>query len=241
MKTYFEYKPTVELRSLIDCYWYFCPTCEVASNPHKVIPDNRVDILFVENDHKKEVLFSGPMSKPLMATDRKIFGIRLKPEFTFGLFETPLSDFKDTCTNLELFFHDEEILSQIYQENDSLKFKIKALDQYFLNRLPKIKKDSDARIIKTTSMLELGYSLNQFKELTSISEQHIRRLFKKHVGISPKKYEKISRFQRAKKYLKSKMETNWADIAVHNNYYDQSHFIADCKELTNSTPVEYFI
>jgi AraC-like DNA-binding protein len=240
VKTYIEKAPTLELTNLIDCYWFADNQNRDPGSNHKVIPDNRVDILFIENLDKREIRFSGPMSKSFIAPSRKIFGVRFRPEYLFGLFNIPLDQFTDTSFGLDSFFNEERILRNLFDSCHNFDEFKKKCNQYFIEKLPVLSREWDRRIIETTNRLEAGYSLREVKESIGISDQHMRRLFKKHIGISPKKYEKISRFQNVKKNIMDSTETDWAEVAAQGKYFDQSHFISDCKELTNSTPSQYF-
>lgn len=240
MKAYLENSPLSELSSLIDCYWSADGQNRVPSQNHKVIPDNRVDILFIEISGKKEIRFSGPMSKSFIAPSRKTFGVRFRPQYLFGLFNIPLEEFTDKSFELDSFFNEEQMLKNLIDSCDNFDEFKKKCNQYFIEKLPVLSREWDKRVIETTNRLEAGYSLREVKESIGVSEQHIRRLFKKHIGISPKKYEKISRFQSVRKYIESSNETDWAKVAVQGKYFDQSHFISDCRELTDSTPSQYF-
>lgn len=70
--------------------------------------------------------------------------------------------------------------------------------------------------------------------------KQFERTFSKYVGINPKKFASIIRFQNVIQ-INSKDKRNLSQIAVDNGYYDQSHFIHDFKSLTGLTPKAFFI
>ena len=69
-----------------------------------------------------------------------------------------------------------------------------------------------------------------------VSERHLRRLFRETVGVSPKTFARLSRFQRALHAARSDDGARWAGIATAAGYYDQAHLIADFRALTGATP-----
>ena len=92
---------------------------------------------------------------------------------------------------------------------------------------------------------ELGYS-----------QRHVLSLFQRWVGLSPKQYGRIRRFQQmltsvarstapsddpAALELRAAppAEPDWAELALQHGYYDQSHLVRDFKEFAGLTPRGY--
>lgn len=72
-----------------------------------------------------------------------------------------------------------------------------------------------------------------------VSERHLRRIFREAVGLSPKAFFKLTRFERALKAAMNGGDSNWSAIATHAGYYDQAHMIADFRSITGATPREF--
>ena len=70
----------------------------------------------------------------------------------------------------------------------------------------------------------------------SISERQLERRFRATVGIPPKLYIRIMRFQAALRLMRQKQFNKLSDIAFELEYADQSHFIRDIKEFSGYTP-----
>jgi AraC-like DNA-binding protein len=69
-----------------------------------------------------------------------------------------------------------------------------------------------------------------------VSERHLRRIFRATVGVSPKAFSKLARFQRAIHAARTAEPTNWASIATLAGYYDQAHLIAEFRAIAGATP-----
>ena len=69
--------------------------------------------------------------------------------------------------------------------------------------------------------------------------KQFERTFSKYVGVNPKKFASIIRFQNVIQ-MKSKHKKSMSQIAFDNGYYDQSHFLHDFKSLTGLTPKDFF-
>jgi AraC-like DNA-binding protein len=72
----------------------------------------------------------------------------------------------------------------------------------------------------------------------NLSPRRLERHFLTHVGMSPKLFSRIVRFDRAVRNLGARGTTSWADFAVAHGYADQAHFINDFRELAGVTPGE---
>ena len=73
-----------------------------------------------------------------------------------------------------------------------------------------------------------------------ISERQIRRIFNNWIGINPKTFCKIVRFQNTINTKRLPQEINWINLALESGYYDQTHFINEFKELSGITPEKFF-
>jgi AraC-like DNA-binding protein len=70
--------------------------------------------------------------------------------------------------------------------------------------------------------------------------KQFERTFSKYVGINPKKYASIVRFQNVIQMKRKHDNSSMFQLAFDNGYYDQSHFIHDFKSLTGLTPKAFF-
>ena len=70
-----------------------------------------------------------------------------------------------------------------------------------------------------------------------LSRRRFIEVFTADVGITPKRFSRIVRFQRVLALARAN-KPDWAALAIAAGYFDQSHLINECRELTGMSPVE---
>ncbi|GAB3276547.1 hypothetical protein GCM10027347_50130 [Larkinella harenae] len=86
--------------------------------------------------------------------------------------------------------------------------------------------------------MEQYWSVQQLLKQHSVSERQLERLFKRSVGVSPKTYLRLTRFEQALHRLKG-MVVDSLDIVCDLGYSDHSHFIREFKEFSGFTPKQF--
>ena len=73
-------------------------------------------------------------------------------------------------------------------------------------------------------------------QAAGVSRQYLTRVFRDAVGVSPKTFGRLARFQAALARTSGTRESDWARVALELGYADQSHMIAEFREFTSLTP-----
>ncbi len=68
-----------------------------------------------------------------------------------------------------------------------------------------------------------------------VSREHLIRRFREQVGLTPKAFANILRFDRALK-LARRAGARWAEVAVDCGYYDQAHLVRDFQRYAGRAP-----
>jgi AraC-like DNA-binding protein len=113
------------------------------------------------------------------------------------------------------------------------------LQQLLQNPTP-VKMDE---VIKACQLIEESNGSKTMIDLcqeTGMSKSSIERHFLEKVGVSPKMYSRIIRFNSAYQTIQSGKYQNWQDVVYQYNFYDQAHFIKDFKSFFNRTPAEVY-
>jgi AraC-like DNA-binding protein len=74
---------------------------------------------------------------------------------------------------------------------------------------------------------------------SGFTRQHLARKFRQSLGVGPKLFCRLVRFQNALTRVLSSPPDDWAAAAVDLGYYDQAHLIAEFKEFTGHTPTGF--
>ena len=114
---------------------------------------------------------------------------------------------------------------------------VKWTEKYLCSKI--INLNLDKRIIYATKYIGENVCNPDLSLLTNklnISSKTLNRLFKEYTGITPKKYIKLTRFNNTISALKNSDIENFTKASFQYGYFDQSHFIKDCKEFCCDTP-----
>jgi AraC-like DNA-binding protein len=82
-------------------------------------------------------------------------------------------------------------------------------------------------------------SISRVTEASGLSAARLIEHFKRDVGLTPKRYCSILRFQRALRHAHQGRAVDWTGVALDCGYYDQAHFIHDFRRFSGVTPSAY--
>jgi AraC-like DNA-binding protein len=78
-------------------------------------------------------------------------------------------------------------------------------------------------------------------DCTGLSTRQFERRFIQQVGMRPKLFARIARFEAVLDTKARSATKSWTDVAHEFGYYDQMHMIHDFGEFTDKTPTEILI
>ncbi len=84
-----------------------------------------------------------------------------------------------------------------------------------------------------------GVEVNEIARQVQLSHRRFIELFTEQVGMTPKRYSRVRRFQRALRLAATHGSPVWAQVALDCGYFDQAHLCRDWVELTGLSPVEF--
>lgn len=89
--------------------------------------------------------------------------------------------------------------------------------------------------------ISAGNSLDKIQSELNLSERSLERIFKADIGISPKLFFRINRFQTSLSYIRQQSFKSLAEVAYNHLYADQSHYIREFKEFAGTTPKQFLL
>lgn len=164
-----------------------------------------------------------------------------RPHGVKSFFNFPITELLNENLSLKDLINNEviELEDKLFNAPNN-KQRIAHLENFLIGRL--IYNNEFERIEQAIKMIE--NSKGQIKAQNIAYEvclgiKQFERTFSKYVGINPKKFASIVRFQNVIQ-MNGKDKRSLSQLAVDNGYYDQSHFIHDFKSLTGLTPKVFF-
>lgn len=254
------YIPKFPLNQFVECFIYhegFQPTHSV----DRFLPDGNVELI-IDLDHKPKFIYdndslkeiqsvchvwaSGVRTEPISihsGKDSAMLIVAFKRGMAYPFFPFPMNEIVDCVVDADLIWGSDfaDLREQIAANKDSdEKFQIV---EDFLNRefiaklvLNPCVEYALRQIIHQPDQI----SLSKLSDKIGYSQKHFIKLFKNQVGITPKSYLKIMRFQKAINEIEKFSKADWTLISNDCGFYDQAHFINDFKLFAGFTPEEYF-
>jgi AraC-like DNA-binding protein len=69
-----------------------------------------------------------------------------------------------------------------------------------------------------------------------VSRKHLNQWFQRQVGLAPKQYAGVARFQQLVARLTRTPGADWSELAQSCGYYDQAHLVHDCRTYSGLAP-----
>ncbi len=194
------------------------------------------------------VWVSGVRTEPICipsGRDSRMMIINFKKGGAHAFYPIPLNELTDFVLDADLLFGSGiGELRQMLLEAPTVDHMFLCVENY-MNRLIRRKLNREVKDICVEFMInQLVHNPSQITldELCSrigYSQKHLIELFKSRVGVTPKSYMRILRFQQVINEIESLGDIDWQQISFTCGYFDQSHFIRDFKSFSGFTPSVY--
>lgn len=246
---YREHPPQRLLKGYIECFWVMTSPSLGKSEPqdHRVLPDCCSDIIFdftgVRNRSPSYVV--GTMTRPVLFTTGgpvDLLGIRFKPGGLRPFLNVPLGECTDLAADLECFWGPagSELWSQLVELKDSVA-RIALIETHLLKKYGWCM-GLDPYVQHCVRVIESQRGQVTSKELergTGLSARQIERKFNRDIGVGPKVFSRIVRFQEIIRCARLADHPDWSDIAFEHGYADQSHLVRESKEFSGLSPSSF--
>lgn len=247
------YKPCKLLQPYVRYYWVF-----KSNQPMNTFtfPIGCTQIIF----HKQNLLYIpelGTTQNELTISGQVNFSSHLYAEGNIEMIVVvfhphTMSIFLDTPTSL--FYNQEvsgydienqslnELATRVFECEDNT-LCINHIEEWLLSRIKGISSHAIYKSQRIDTTIKQIYvtpqiSVTDLSSIACLSKKQFEREFQSHVGINPREYTRIVRFQKALAQMQYQPNgTNQAQIAYASGYADQSHLIREFKRLCGYTPM----
>lgn len=86
--------------------------------------------------------------------------------------------------------------------------------------------------------LARGARVTEVATAAGLTSRRLQALFHEQVGVAPKLFARLCRFQRALGDLDRAATLDWPELALATGYFDQSHLIREFRAIAGCAPVE---
>jgi AraC-like DNA-binding protein len=81
--------------------------------------------------------------------------------------------------------------------------------------------------------------IDSLAELSGLSARQFQRRFTSQIGLSPKLYARTVRFDAALTAHRRDPARPWTEIVHEAGYFDQAHFVRECRALVSASPSQF--
>ncbi|MGM0842865.1 MAG: AraC family transcriptional regulator [Bacillota bacterium] len=243
---YLEYTPNHALSPYVACYWSLDYHASDTQETHRVLPDGCIDIIvdLTASSPSKGAFITGLMTRfetMNFTNEQHFFGIRLFSNHAQRFLHYPVQEFINEHVYLEEIWGIAGLLfTQEIQEARGNLERREIVETKLVHLLKILGTHRSPDIIQTSlQYIFLDHGMNSIQTLAkkvSYSERTIRRVFRDELGISPKEFSRIIRFQSILKELHSVHNPRLMEVALNYGYYDQAHFSNEFKQFYGLAP-----
>jgi len=192
------------------------------------------------------VVLYGQTVQPMVVSTKGTYRIVvavLQPDALEYLFGIPANHLTDTCLDLSLLNVGKDFsLAERMLNAGTEEKRVQIMEDFIFKLILEKKPQPRTEIRRAISLI---HEANGNKKITDIarelriSERTLMRQFELRVGVAPKVYSSIWKFQSAVERLQQGNFDSLSGLAYELGYADQSHFNRWFKLFTVETPVQH--
>lgn len=249
--------PTFPLAQFVENIWYV-----ESSDPdyprEKILPDGAIELIIDLDSRPKKIFdsetsdnfrycrkawISGERTQYLVigTENAAMIGIRFRPGGAYPFFNFPISELSEAVTDLDLIWGG--IVSDIRDQLLELKSpdeRILTLESFLLRQTKRTLEPNRAISYAVSSLQSPQFlAIRDLANAIGITQKHLITQFERIVGLRPKSFARVCKFQRVVNLIEQQREIDWTRIANDCGYYDQAHFIKEFQAFSGLNPSSY--
>jgi AraC-like DNA-binding protein len=254
---YRDYRPGPPLSGFIDCLWALSDAPE--HSRERIVPTGTIELVvnLAEDEFSigtspttgdafrrfRGAIVSGCYGTPFEIDTRvhaAVMGVHFKPGGAAGFLGIPPGDLADSHVALEdLWGYQAVELRERLCAASSPRDRFRILERALRVRLARGRNPRGAVKQALITLDQPGVEVGRVTRDLDLSRRRFIEIFTEDVGMTPKRYVKVRRFQRALALATASSSPRWAALALECGYFDQAHLCRDWAELTGVSPSEF--
>jgi AraC-like DNA-binding protein len=176
------------------------------------------------------------------AQQASIMGVHFRPGGAFPFFREPAGELLDSMVSLDLLWARAatDLRDRILEARNH-ETRLRILERILMEQLAKPLERHGAVAFALREFAAAPY-LRTVADVTGqigLSSRRFIDVFRDEVGLTPKVYCRIQRFQRALRHAQERRTVEWAAVALDCGYFDQAHFNHDFRAFSGINPSAY--
>ena len=241
MDSFRHRRPGPPLAEFIELLWL----CDVPAQPwtqERLLPGGSVELVVDLAPDPGDAVLSGPHSRFfLLDTSRPLClaGVHFKPGGAFAFIAPPVQELRNAVVPLDALWGGvagefRERLADA--DTDPERFAIMegillAQARNGLRRHPAVR-----YALCEFTRAPGAQSIARVASTVGLSQRRFVECFTREVGLTPKVFCRVRRFQTAIRQVHRTGRTDWSALALDCGYFDQAHFIHDFQAFSGLTP-----
>ena len=256
---YCEYRPPARLARAVACVWTLEGHArDLDGAPEPILPDGRAEFVIHLGDRFARIddgvlqrqpwaIFAGQLDRPLslQPTGRvAVLGVRFRPDGAARFTRVPQHELVGQTVDVALASGTLADVARRVRDSTASLPDAARLVGCLLDGTER-HDGSDQRVAAVVEAIcRRGgrVSIERAAADTGLSRRQLERLFLRDVGLPPKQFARIARFQRALRILDGGARpARGIDAAYGGGYADQAHFIREFREFAGCAPTEHVV
>lgn len=189
---------------------------------------------------------AGPHSESVVierSVHEELLGIHFKPGGAFPFLPFPFGELHNLSISMADVWGEGptgELLGLLH-EAEAVYAKFRVLDTWLLHaaRRPLAHHPAVSLALNEFVVSPGLHSSGRLAERVNLSQRRFIELFRNEIGLTPKLFCRVQRFQQVLASIHKVNHVDWVDVALAFGYFDQSHFNHDFREFSGISPSEY--
>jgi AraC-like DNA-binding protein len=167
------------------------------------------------------------------------FGVFFRPAGLSRLMSIPVCEMANRSYDAELICKSLRELRERLAECGTFEQRVRVMEGVLLALAARsARKEMMIEVAERIFSLQGAVRISHLASQTGLGLRQFERRFQQTMGVTPKLYARVARFQSALDAKIASPHLSWVEIAHHLNYHDQMHMIRDFQVLGGDTPVQ---
>jgi AraC-like DNA-binding protein len=166
-----------------------------------------------------------------------LVSVRLRPWGAHHFLGAPISEIADRQVAAEELWGGEarELEERLAEAHDT-RSRVGLVEAFLLRQLRRHQKTDVEALVRAVWARRGQGRVRELCNEIGLTERRLQRVFASSLGVSPKGFARLVRFQNACATLQRGGWTSLTQVGHDCGYYDQAHFISDFRAFSGMTP-----